>query len=244
MESFMQGVKGLKLGPGLASAGEKASEPVWSGKWSSGPQKGGEKSPQREASHFFSLANLLHDEADNYEYYDEYTQPEQKPSLQQQSSEDPDWFEAFFGYSDTTKGLDDCYEEASSRYRGKVNQAVNGKTCLHWNSHALLDYPMNAFMEDADSYGIGEHNFCRHPAENLQVALGKQDLKKKEHQEQIFDVEKVIVHYKYREKDGVPHNDIGKSLLLNIHVAHLQTQWSEGLKHLSPTKVNVKLGNN
>ncbi|NWR58379.1 HABP2 protein, partial [Bucorvus abyssinicus] len=46
------------------------------------------------------------------------------------------------------------------------------------------------------------------PEEDLQVALGKQDLKKTEHHEQIFDVEKIIVHYKYREKDGVPHNDI------------------------------------
>ncbi|NWU64320.1 HABP2 protein, partial [Pterocles burchelli] len=46
------------------------------------------------------------------------------------------------------------------------------------------------------------------PAENLQVALGKQDLKKKEHHEQIFDVEKIIVHSKYRERNGVPHNDI------------------------------------
>lgn len=69
--------------------------------------------------------------------------------------------------------------------------------------------------------------FGRLPAENLQVALGKQDLKKREHQEQIFDVEKIIVHYKYREKDSVPHNDIGKSLLLNIRVAHLQPQLFE-----------------
>ncbi|XP_029885557.1 hyaluronan-binding protein 2 [Aquila chrysaetos chrysaetos] len=390
------------------------------------------------ASHFFFFIDLLHDQADEYEYYDEYAQPEQDPFLQQQSSEDPDWFEAFFGYSDTGKadpcssnpcknngrcenrgssfsclcpepyagttcekvknmclekrchggdclvtltppyfqcrcnhpyktpdcqrasspcrpnpcknggicirhrirskftckcpepfsgrfceiGPDDCYEKASSKYRGSVNQAVNGKTCLHWNSHVLLDYPINAFMEDADSYGIGEHNFCRNPdedekpwcyirkshkvewdfcdvspcsgtaeeslwptdsstdppgsneifktcgqpeiqrtlkriyggakttagkhpwvaslqiktskrnthicggvlikacwvltaghcieqpAENLQVALGKQNLKKREHQEQVFDVEKIIVHYKYREKDGVPHNDI------------------------------------
>nr|XP_009666944.1 PREDICTED: hyaluronan-binding protein 2 isoform X3 [Struthio camelus australis] len=218
-------------------------------------------------------------------------------------------------------GPDDCYD-VDSEYRGRVNQAVNGKTCLHWNSHILLDYPINSFMEDADFYGIGEHNFCRNPdgdekpwcyfkknnkvewdfcdispcsgtaeeipevtdraaippgskeifktcgqlesqrplkriyggaktragkhpwmvslqkktsrksrhfcggvlikscwvltaghciedsAENLQVAIGKQDLRKREPQEQIFDVEKIIVHYKYKEKDGVPYNDI------------------------------------
>lgn len=66
-------------------------------------------------------------------------------------------------------GLEDCYEEDSSKYRGKVNQAVNGKTCLHWNSHILLKHPINAFMEDADSYGIGEHNFCRYYFEEANV---------------------------------------------------------------------------
>ncbi|XP_021255924.1 hyaluronan-binding protein 2 [Numida meleagris] len=210
-------------------------------------------------------------------------------------------------------GPDDCYEEDSFYYRGRVNQAENGRTCLHWNSHMLLDFSINAFMEDAESYGIGEHNFCRNPdedqkpwcfirkngkvewdfcdvslcsgtggesqqqenemfetcgqpevrsglkriyggtkstagkhpwmvslqrkfsrrekhfcggvliqscwvltaahcveheAENLQVALGKQNLKRREHQEQIFDVEKVIMHHRYRTKDNVPYNDI------------------------------------
>uniref|UniRef100_A0A672V0D7 Kringle domain-containing protein n=1 Tax=Strigops habroptila TaxID=2489341 RepID=A0A672V0D7_STRHB len=56
--------------------------------------------------------------------------------------------------------------EDSVSYRGRVNQAVNGKTCLHWNSHLLLDHSINAFMEDAASYGIGEHNFCRNPDED------------------------------------------------------------------------------
>ncbi|KAM4668900.1 hyaluronan-binding protein 2 isoform 3-T5 [Amazona ochrocephala] len=276
------------------------------------------------AAHLFSLSDLLNDETDDYEYDDEYLELEQDLFNQQQHSEDPDWFEAYFGYSDTRRadpcssnpcknngrcanrgssfscfcpkpyagnmcervedtclekrchggdclltltppyskcscnypykkpdcqrasspcrpnpcknggvcirhrirskftckclapfrgrfceiGLDDCYEENSSNYRGRVNQAVNGKTCLHWNSHLLLDHPINAFMEDADFYGIGEHNFCRHSAKNLQVALGKQDLKKREPQEQIFDVEKIIRHYNYREKNEVPHNDI------------------------------------
>lgn len=209
---------------------------------------------------------------------------------------------------------DDCYEEDSFYYRGRVNQAQSGRTCLHWNSHLLLRFSINAFMEDAESYGIGEHNFCRNPdedqkpwcfirnngkvqwdfcdvspcsgtdeerqeqedemfktcgqpesqrglrriyggtkttagkhpwmvslqrkssrrvthfcggvlikscwvltaahcvehgAENLQVALGKQNLKRREHQEQIFDVEKVIVHHRYRlGDDDVPYNDI------------------------------------
>ncbi|OXB62002.1 hypothetical protein ASZ78_006709 [Callipepla squamata] len=103
---------------------------------------------------------------------------------------------------------DDCYEEDSFTYRGRVHQTENGKTCLHWNCHMLLDFDINAFMEDAEIYGIGEHNFCSHEAENPRVALGKKNLRKREHQEQIFDVEKVIIHNRYIEKDGVPHNDI------------------------------------
>ncbi|XP_057226238.1 hyaluronan-binding protein 2 [Malurus melanocephalus] len=211
---------------------------------------------------------------------------------------------------------DDCYEGDSSTYRGRVSQAANGRTCLHWNSHHLLDHPFNAFMEDADSHGIGEHNFCRNPDEDekpwcyirknnevdwefcdvspcsaeetptepptdppeifqtcgqpevrstlkriyggskakpgkhpwmaslqrqtpagnehfcggvlikscwvltaahcledpktkIQVALGKLNLKKSEHHEQIFDAEEVILHDEYREKDGILYNDIG-----------------------------------
>ncbi|NXK38767.1 HABP2 protein, partial [Piprites chloris] len=44
--------------------------------------------------------------------------------------------------------------------------------------------------------------------ENIQVALGKQNLKKKELHEQRFDVEKIIMHDKYNDRGGVPHNDI------------------------------------
>lgn len=44
------------------------------------------------------------DEADDYEYEDEYLELEQDLFNQQQHSEDPDWFEEYFGYSSTTKG--------------------------------------------------------------------------------------------------------------------------------------------
>ncbi|XP_042315048.1 hyaluronan-binding protein 2 isoform X12 [Sceloporus undulatus] len=42
----------------------------------------------------------------------------------------------------------------------------------------------------------------------LQVALGKQDLHSKEHHEQIFDVEKIIKHGHYTEREDIPYNDI------------------------------------
>uniref|UniRef100_K7GIG2 Hyaluronan binding protein 2 n=1 Tax=Pelodiscus sinensis TaxID=13735 RepID=K7GIG2_PELSI len=60
-------------------------------------------------------------------------------------------------------GPEDCYEQDGHEYRGKVSQTSSGKTCLHWNSHHLLDESYNAFMENAGYYGIGEHNFCRNP---------------------------------------------------------------------------------
>ncbi|NWV61752.1 HABP2 protein, partial [Malurus elegans] len=47
------------------------------------------------------------------------------------------------------------------------------------------------------------------PKTKIQVALGKLNLKKSEHHEQIFDAEEVILHDEYREKDGILYNDIG-----------------------------------
>uniref|UniRef100_A0A7M4FXU9 Hyaluronan binding protein 2 n=1 Tax=Crocodylus porosus TaxID=8502 RepID=A0A7M4FXU9_CROPO len=64
---------------------------------------------------------------------------------------------------DCRRRPDDCYEQDGYQYRGKVNQLRNGKICLHWTSHLLLGDRFNAFMENADSYGIGDHNFCRNP---------------------------------------------------------------------------------
>ncbi|NXG22254.1 HABP2 protein, partial [Grallaria varia] len=57
--------------------------------------------------------------------------------------------------------------------------------------------------------------------QNIQVALGKQNLKKKEFHEQIFDVENIIMHGKYNDKGGIPHNDIALLKLkpINGHCA-------------------------
>uniref|UniRef100_A0A8D0GJF0 Hyaluronan binding protein 2 n=1 Tax=Sphenodon punctatus TaxID=8508 RepID=A0A8D0GJF0_SPHPU len=70
--------------------------------------------------------------------------------------------ESFRGrYCET--GPEDCYEQDGLKYRGKVSQTVQQKTCLHWNSHLLLGHSFNAFMEDAENHGLGSHNFCRNP---------------------------------------------------------------------------------
>ncbi|NXA15955.1 HABP2 protein, partial [Sapayoa aenigma] len=52
---------------------------------------------------------------------------------------------------------------------------------------------------------------CRR--ENIQVVLGEQTHSKKEHQEQRFDVEKIIMHDQYIHTNSVPCNDIA---LLNL----------------------------
>ncbi|NXM52203.1 HABP2 protein, partial [Illadopsis cleaveri] len=46
------------------------------------------------------------------------------------------------------------------------------------------------------------------PESKIQVALGKQNLQEKEDHEQIFDAVQIILHGEYREKGGVPYNDI------------------------------------
>lgn len=60
-------------------------------------------------------------------------------------------------------GPDDCYVGDGYSYRGKVSKTVNQHSCLYWNSHLLLQENYNIFMEDAETHGIGEHNFCRNP---------------------------------------------------------------------------------
>ncbi|KAL4841888.1 hypothetical protein H8958_018002 [Nasalis larvatus] len=60
-------------------------------------------------------------------------------------------------------GSDDCYVGDGYSYRGKMNRTVNQHACLYWNSHLLLQENYNMFMEDAETHGIGEHNFCRNP---------------------------------------------------------------------------------
>lgn len=57
---------------------------------------------------------------------------------------------------------------------------------------------------------------CSIKAKYLKVVLGDQDLKKTELHEQSFGVEKIFKHSRYREKDDIPYNDIGKSLLSRI----------------------------
>ncbi|KAM7330368.1 hypothetical protein ACRRTK_011981 [Alexandromys fortis] len=64
---------------------------------------------------------------------------------------------------DCSQGPDDCYVGDGYSYRGKVSRTVNQSPCLYWNSHLLLQENYNMFMEDAETHGIADHNFCRNP---------------------------------------------------------------------------------
>lgn len=57
---------------------------------------------------------------------------------------------------------------------------------------------------------------CSIKAKNLRVVLGDQDLKKTEFHEQTFRVEKILKYSHYYERNDIPYNDIGKSLLAGI----------------------------
>ncbi|GCC22248.1 hyaluronan-binding protein 2-like isoform X1 [Chiloscyllium punctatum] len=58
-------------------------------------------------------------------------------------------------------GIDDCYTGNGATYQGHVSQTRTGQTCLHWNSHLLLSPNMILQMQDHDTQGVEEHNYCR-----------------------------------------------------------------------------------
>uniref|UniRef100_A0A8C4QSF6 Uncharacterized protein n=1 Tax=Eptatretus burgeri TaxID=7764 RepID=A0A8C4QSF6_EPTBU len=60
-------------------------------------------------------------------------------------------------------GPGDCFEDTASSYRGSLRVTQSGRTCLYWNSPALLKQEYNAFREGAADLGMGEHNHCRAP---------------------------------------------------------------------------------
>uniref|UniRef100_A0A668AL98 trypsin n=1 Tax=Myripristis murdjan TaxID=586833 RepID=A0A668AL98_9TELE len=60
-------------------------------------------------------------------------------------------------------GPDDCYEDNGESYRGNVSETDDGKECLYWNSHFILEKGVNPFSSFEDEDGLGPHNFCRNP---------------------------------------------------------------------------------
>ncbi|CAL1578321.1 unnamed protein product [Knipowitschia caucasica] len=60
-------------------------------------------------------------------------------------------------------GPNDCYTGDGESYRGNVSETDNGKDCLFWNSHFLLDSGTDPFDTDENEDGLGPHNFCRNP---------------------------------------------------------------------------------
>ncbi|KAK3529561.1 hypothetical protein QTP70_031977, partial [Hemibagrus guttatus] len=109
-------------------------------------------------------------------------------------------------------GPDDCYEGDGASYRGFVSETVSGHDCLPWNSHVISYYPdaddTEASEEEVEDDGIGQHNYCRHEADEMQVELGGVDLEKHESADQTLAVQSYILHENYTEIDNVQYNDI------------------------------------
>ncbi|XP_039598899.1 tissue-type plasminogen activator-like, partial [Polypterus senegalus] len=57
----------------------------------------------------------------------------------------------------------DCYTDKGTSYRGTKSVSHLGTQCLHWDSPALLDKQFTAWKPNAWKQGLGSHNYCRNP---------------------------------------------------------------------------------
>lgn len=91
----------------------------------------------------------------------------------------------------------------------KVGSFVKGHTAHQEQNQGLVPVPqMAGLAPDHLTFS------CSIKDKNLKVVLGDQDLKKTEFHEQTFGVEKIFKYSHYNERDEIPYNDIGKSLLM------------------------------
>nr|KAF6428269.1 plasminogen activator, tissue type [Rousettus aegyptiacus] len=57
----------------------------------------------------------------------------------------------------------DCYFGKGLAYRGTHSLTTSGASCLPWSSKILLDKIYTARMTNAQTLGLGKHNYCRNP---------------------------------------------------------------------------------
>uniref|UniRef100_A0A672L0S4 Tissue-type plasminogen activator-like n=1 Tax=Sinocyclocheilus grahami TaxID=75366 RepID=A0A672L0S4_SINGR len=62
--------------------------------------------------------------------------------------------------SDTTER---CSRGQGSGYRGTWSMSVSGLECINWNFSSLRGKKFNARRPEANSLGLGNHNYCRNP---------------------------------------------------------------------------------
>ncbi|KAK1341885.1 hypothetical protein QTO34_016636 [Cnephaeus nilssonii] len=57
----------------------------------------------------------------------------------------------------------DCYFGKGLAYRGTHSLTVSGTSCLQWNSMVLIGKINTAWKTNAQTLGLGKHNYCRNP---------------------------------------------------------------------------------
>ncbi|KAF6084705.1 plasminogen activator, tissue type [Phyllostomus discolor] len=57
----------------------------------------------------------------------------------------------------------DCYFGKGLTYRGTRSLTTSGASCLPWNSKALIGKIYTAWKTNAQTLGLGKHNYCRNP---------------------------------------------------------------------------------
>ncbi|XP_007896868.2 tissue-type plasminogen activator [Callorhinchus milii] len=60
-----------------------------------------------------------------------------------------------------------CINDNGIGYRGTINYTVSGTKCLKWNARAVAKRRYNAMREDALQLGLGSHNYCRNPDNDI-----------------------------------------------------------------------------
>ncbi|XP_063787818.1 tissue-type plasminogen activator isoform X2 [Pseudophryne corroboree] len=63
--------------------------------------------------------------------------------------------------------LDSCYQGSGQTYRGNHSKTLSGGVCMNWNSPALSQKKYNAQHREAQQLGLGNHNYCRNPDDDI-----------------------------------------------------------------------------
>uniref|UniRef100_A0A480RH73 Plasminogen activator n=1 Tax=Sus scrofa TaxID=9823 RepID=A0A480RH73_PIG len=62
-----------------------------------------------------------------------------------------------------TKEKEECYTGKGLDYRGTRSLTMSGAFCLPWNSLVLMGKIYTAWNSNAQTLGLGKHNYCRNP---------------------------------------------------------------------------------
>ncbi|XP_075063167.1 tissue-type plasminogen activator [Mixophyes fleayi] len=63
--------------------------------------------------------------------------------------------------------LASCYEGSGGTYRGNHSRTLSGGVCVNWNSPALNQKRYNTQHREALNLGLGNHNHCRNPDDDI-----------------------------------------------------------------------------